>query len=167
MTDTSKAFPTFLIDTNVMLDYYLPDRTGNEQASRFIQQAHLHNATLAFSVGAAKDFFYIYCNLQKRYYRQSGIEVTPATAAAIQEIAWGCLANMADIAQPVPIDIGAWWLALKSKRLCSDFEDGLLLATCGIGNIDYLVTTDKRLAAQAAAVKMGALTPEQAIAYLE
>lgn len=56
---------------------------------------------------------------------------------------------MTDLAISVPMDDRTAWLARHYRDITSDYEDASVLASCELCKANYLVTHDKRLAAQA------------------
>ena len=140
---------SIVVDKNVWADFYLPDRPLHDQAFQFISTAEKHNANLAIPADAVKDVFYIVGKHMKQLVRENGGTVDEATARAINGFAWRCVDHMTDLAVSIPIDDRTAWLARHFRDITSDYEDGSVLACCELSKANYLVTHDKRLAAQA------------------
>ena len=85
----------------------------------------------------------------KQQVRENGGTVDECTARAINNFAWGCVDHMTDLAISVPMDDRTAWLARHYRDITSDYEDASVLACCELSKASYLVTHDKRLAAQA------------------
>ena len=85
----------------------------------------------------------------KQQVRENGGTVDECTARAINNFAWGCVDHMTDLAISVPMDDRTAWLARHYRDITSDYEDASVLASCESCKANYLVTHDKRLAAQA------------------
>ena len=118
-----------VVDKNIWLDFYLHERPLHEEAARFIRVAEKYNANLGTPADAVNEVFY--------------------TARAINNFAWGCVDHMTDLAISVPMDDRTAWLARHYRDITSDYEDASVLASCELCKANYLVTHDKRLAAQA------------------
>ncbi len=85
----------------------------------------------------------------KQQVCENGGTVDECTARAINNFAWGCVDHMTDLAISVPMDDRTAWLARHYRDITSDYEDASVLACCELSKANYLVTHDKRLAAQA------------------
>lgn len=133
-----------LLDTNVWLDNYIPDRPNHQLVGSLLTNAIKQQHDLLYALPSAKDVFYLIGHAYKQMARMEG-DTTEATASAINEIAWACVDNMADLACAVGADASDVWMARKYKALHRDFEDDLVLAAAVRANVDYLVTSDERL----------------------
>ena len=154
---------TLLLDTNVCLSYYLPDRKESESVHNLISQAIASNVTLAVAATTLKDMYYIMQSDLKRSKRQRDGVVPEADASAIREIAWGCIETLCELATVVPIDASDMWIARKTKRVHADFEGDLVVAAAMRANATYLVTNDRELILHA---PVAALTPADALALI-
>lgn len=133
-----------VVDTNVWLDYYLPERAGFKEAKRFLLSAVAHDHALFFTVGSMKDTFYLLGNLTKMSMRATG-PISGTQALAANEFAWGCINNMRRLGTPIGMDVFDADLALKFRAVHPDFEDNLLCAVAQRVQADYLVTNDRAL----------------------
>ncbi|MDO4890504.1 MAG: PIN domain-containing protein [Coriobacteriaceae bacterium] len=154
---TSDARTVLLLDTNVWLDNYLPDRPGSTAARSLISSAITHGAVLAYPATIAKDVFYLLERSAKRAIRETTGTVSTEDATAARAYAWGCLDNMRELATAVGIDEPDIWLAGKYRQFNSDFEDNLVLAAAERIHADYLVTSDEQLMRHAS---IAALAPK-------
>ena len=81
--------PSLLIDTNVWLDYFLPDRAGGKEAIDLIVFAFEYEFPLLYPAAIVKDVFYVAVSTFKRIARaekgsltQSDLEDNLVVAAA-------------------------------------------------------------------------------------
>ena len=138
-----------VVDKNIWLDFYLHERPLHEEAARFIRVAEKYNANLGTPADAVNEVFYTVGRYLKQQVRENGGTVDECTARAINNFAWGCVDHMTDLAISVPMDDRTAWLARHYRDITSDYEDASVLASCELCQANYLVTHDKRLAAQA------------------
>ena len=61
--------PSLLIDTNVWLDYFLPDRAGGKEAIDLIVFAFEYEFPLLYPAAIVKDVFYVAVSTFKRIAR--------------------------------------------------------------------------------------------------
>ena len=151
-----------LIDTNVWLDNYIPDRPRHCVVGELLSEALRQEHDLLYAMSSIKDVYYLVVHAYKRQARDEG-RLDDATAGAIDEIAWACIANMDEIATAVGADGSDVWLARKYRSLHADFEDDLVLAAAQRASVDYLVTSDERLLRKA---PLSALAPDDMLAML-
>lgn len=155
---------TLLLDTNVWLDSYLPNRARKEVATALISFAYERSLPLLYPAVALKDVFYLTAAAVKYDIRQQKGELTSCDAAAAAEIAWACVNNMREIATAVGADESDAWLACKLRSVHADLEDNLVIAAAQRANATYLVTNDEALIKHA---PVAALTPSDALAMLQ
>lgn len=161
---TGEAPLKLFIDTNVWLDNYLGDRPRNRSASDLLGFAGKAGAALLFTVSSANDVFFLLTqNLKGKIRAESG-RVTAADAAAVREIAWGCIENMAELGTSVSLGMGDIWYAEKLRGLHDDFEDNLILAAAVRVKADFLVTSDERLQRHS---PVATFSPDDMLAYLK
>lgn len=153
-----------LLDTNVLLDEYLPARPGSAASRELIDRAFNRGDHLLFCPHALTDVHYVIMATFKKMVRAEKGELTEADALAIQEIAWGCIDNLCEWATSVGSTQGDVWLARKYKRLNHDLEDNIVLAAAERAKVDYLVTSDQQLLKKAT---VAALSPEDMLALLD
>ena len=152
-----------LFDTNVWLDNYVPDRTSHDTVGRLIVLAACQGHDILYAAMTAKDVFY----LINRYYKGAIADegsICSGRAGAVNEIAWACVDNMAEIATAIGCDQSDMQIARKYKNLHADFEDDLVLSAALRARVDYLVTSDERLIRHA---PVAALTPADMLNLLE
>lgn len=164
MSKTQSNQKLILLDTNVWIDYFVPSRAGFETAKRLVYAIAKSGCELVYSAHSLADLAYIVGQSQKADLRNAKVEITDATALAIAEYAWGCVDAMDVLATAIPFDTRTIWLARKLKHTNLDFEDCLILATCQLANVSYLVSNDSRLKDKA---PLAALSPSDMLSYLE
>lgn len=140
---------TILVDTNVWLDNYLPNRPHGEESRSFLDEATMLGAELVYPASIVKDVFYVVGSEYKRMLRVEGREVTQSDALAINRIAWAVVDNMSELATPVGMDLSDIWLASKWRGVDHDLEDNLIRAAARRAKVDLVVTWDKGLLAKA------------------
>lgn len=126
------------------MDLYFPDRPGHKSANQLIDLM-IDDAELYYAASTMTDVFFLSKTTQKKLLKDDGIELTDTMSAAANEIAWGCIKNMYEIASPIPTSIPVLFLSTKMKDIHNDFEDDVLLASAQTADIDYLITNDKTL----------------------
>jgi predicted nucleic acid-binding protein len=154
---------SFVVDTNVWLDLYLPNRLGRTEAKRFLSAAAKKEARILFTLQTANDVFAQVGVNNKRWVREGLGELNEAYSKAIRELSWDCVSNMREIGTVVGADLSDLWLAEKYRALHNDLEDNLVLAACVRAKADYLVTRDVGLIKHS---PVAALTPADATKLL-
>ena len=152
-----------LVDTNVWLDCYLPDRPNSVATRDFICMAQQNSVQLAYPVHILKDVFYLIQLDLKRMARKNGAG-TESDFLAVQRAAWSCIENMREQAIAIGADESDAWLACKYRLLSEDLEDNFVLAAAERAEADFIVTGDKALIQKAT---VAAYTPQDALKYLE
>lgn len=160
----SPAPQRVVVDTNVWLDYYLPNRPGYEIARRALLAAFTRKISLLYAVTTAKDVFFLSSMILKRDGRRDGRVLTQGDALAIAELSWGFVANLGEMATAVGADNADVWLALKYKRVHRDFEDNFVIAAAQRAKADLILTTDDVLMRHA---PVACMRPEDYLALLE
>ena len=155
--------PIALVDTNVWLDNFLPDRPNSVQSRTFIMQARTEGVQLTYPVHCLKDIFFIIQAHLKQLARGQG-QLKDADSLAIQEIAWACIENMREFATAIGADESDAWKACKYRLLTNDLEDCFVLAAAERVPVDFLVTNDQRLLRKST---VNAFTPEDALLVLQ
>ena len=140
---------SIVVDKNIWLDFYLRERPQHEDAVRFIRTAERFEANLGTPADAVNEVFYIVGKCLKQKIRENGGVVDESTARSINDVAWQCVEHMTDLAVSIPMDDRTAWLTRHYREITSDYEDGSVLAACELCKARYLVTHDKKLAAQA------------------
>ena len=146
---------TLLLDTNVWVDNYCVDHASNKVVRELLSAAYEKGITLMYPASSIKDVFYVLGHEFRRIASQGGV-LSESDARAVNEVVWGCVNNMCEIATAVGVDEGDMWLARKYKSLTGDLEDNLVLAAAQRAKADYLVTSDRALIQRAT---VAALTP--------
>ena len=121
-----------LVDTNVWLDYYLQEGAFDE-AKRLVELAEAGKIDLLYAPTTAKDVFYI---LPRRLARRNvnGINVSFASAS------WACIEHMMQVATASPLSLAECEMARMP-----DLEDNLIIASGETADVDYVVTSDRRM----------------------
>lgn len=163
--ETERDLPALLLDTNVWIDYYLAQRPGHGSAAELVTIACEKGADLLYAVVSTKDVFYLIAADFKRLARiEGGGELDEGAACAANEVAWGCISHMDDVATAVGCDQSDVWLARKHKGLHSDYEDDLVIAAAIRSNAGCLVTNDEALLRHAPVAALGV---DDAIRWLQ
>ncbi|WP_080800011.1 type II toxin-antitoxin system VapC family toxin [Arabiibacter massiliensis] len=155
---------TLLVDTNVWLDYYLPNRPGHAEALSFILFAYEHGYPLLYPAAIVKDVFYLTANAFKRDMRNETGTLTERDAAAASAGAWGCVLHLREQATAVGADESDLWMACKLRSVHNDLEDNLIVAAAERASATYLITNDEALIKHS---PVAALTPSDALALLQ
>ena len=153
-----------LVDTNVWLDQFLPNRPHGQESREFVDRAVEQGAAFAYAAGSLKDVFYIIGNECKRLARSDSDELAEADARFAQEYAWGCIEAIQDLASPVGMDVADIRKASIWRRSNADFEDNLIRAAADRLEADLVVTWDKGMLSKCF---VPTVTPADALAELE
>ena len=89
--------PSLLIDTNVWLDYFLPDRAGGKEAIDLIVFAFEYEFPLLYPAAIVKDVFYVAVSTFKRIARAEKGSLTQSDAVTATET---CSLNTATEKKP-------------------------------------------------------------------
>jgi predicted nucleic acid-binding protein len=154
---------TLLIDTNVWLDAFLPNRPEAEAARALLEEAEKRGFSLVYAAQSSLDVCQRVIINNKRWVRESS-ELTETWATAIKRWAWDAVTSMQELAVAVPVDMSDIWLACKYRDYHDDYEDDLVLVACRRSHADYLVTNDRKLLAHA---DICAKTPRQMVELLK
>ena len=155
---------SLLLDVNVLLDNYLPNRRHSAEARTLVALALSKGVTLYYAITSLADFFYLVSASLKREVRAEKGVVAEGDARAIQRIAWGVVDNLSNIATAVGADESDRWVAARSSALHADLEDNLAVAAARRAQVEYLVTNDASLIGHAAVPCVSCST---AVAWLE
>lgn len=145
-----------LVDTNVWLDYYLQEGAFDE-AKRLVELAEAGKIDLLYAPTTAKDVFYI---LPRRLARRNanGINVSFASAS------WACIEHMMQVATASPLSLAECEMARMLGKRMPDLEDNLIIASGETADVDYVVTSDRRMLE---AMPEVCLTPARALEMIE
>ena len=152
-----------LFDTNVWLDYFIPQRRGRSAAIEFLRDACAAQVDLLYAATSSKDLFYLISSEHKAWYRREHGSLSQDAASAATSLAWDCLDVLSQLATPVPCDLSDIWMASKQRKLHSDYEDDLIIAAAMRAKADLLVTNDVKLCSHA---PVAAMSVEDARNYL-
>lgn len=114
---------SILLDTNILVDYMIPDRQGHDVARRLIGMSRRGDVTLAVFPGSLKDAYYI-C-------RKFAPE--PTTRELIRQFL-------------VMFDVLPFGQAECTEAAYSDepdYEDGLVRAAAEHNGVDFIITRDR------------------------
>lgn len=153
-----------LLDTNVWLDAFLPDRAAGSVARGLISSLLRFKVDLLYPVHVITDVFYLSYIDIKRLLRGQGPDELVAQAARTS--AWEYVNSMREMATAVGADGSDVWLASKWEQVHGDVEDNMVLAAAKRAKADYLVTGDKKLLSHAALAGVAAISPEDMLGVL-
>lgn len=139
------AVQSLLVDTNVWLDVYLPDRPHEAVSRALLETAIRSGVSLLYTNGQAKDLFFLVTQYGKQCARLEGREVDANVSACANEFAWGVIKSLSEVATSVGSDESDAWLARKYRAIHQDFGDNLVVAAAARAHADYLVTNDEAL----------------------
>ncbi len=155
--------PSMLLDTNVWLDIYDPDRRFSEDSFELVSFMRRNDAELYYVSTSMKDVFFIIASSLKMKARASCERLTEEDALAINEIAWGCVRSMYETGAPILVSPSVLSAAMKLKGLHDDFEDDIVFAAAQMANVDFLVTNDASMVAKS---MVPTLTARDMLKYL-
>ena len=160
----SKTVCSILVDTNIWLDFYLPVRLRHAQAYSLLRLAVSNDVQLLYAAPTIRDVHYLLSASLKKAHREEHGTLDESTSAAINEAAWKCAENMAEIAIAVAADQSDIWLAMKYRLLHNDFDDDLVIAASLRSNASLLVTNDEKFLTHS---PVPTLNAEDALALLQ
>lgn len=135
-----------LVDTNILLDYFLARSAHHHAVSAFIARAYeREDIVLCVPSLSLKDLAYQLASLMKLDARRAGKDITPDIAAAAREVSWGCVRSVLEKALVGPIGHTEVLGAFTYKRIHDDFEDDLVLAALDAVDANFLMTHDDAL----------------------
>ena len=111
-----------LLDTNVLIDFMVPDRPGSEAAAQIVAAAGSDDLSAIISAGALKDAYYIV----RKHYDDDYVRT--------------CLNEFMELAEVAPVDRACCELALHSDE--PDFEDGIVRVIAESNDANFIVTRD-------------------------
>lgn len=141
----SKVPSVVLLDVDVWLDNYLPDRPAGADSRLMLDWLVEHDVTISYPITAPATLFYLIQQAMIQASRIDNASLNQSDVQSINETAWACIENMAEIGVSVGADASDFWLARKYRSIHTDLEDNLLLAAAERAQADYLVTSDKSL----------------------
>ena len=152
-----------LLDTNVLVDYYLGREPGCSACARIIGLAHDRHALCVTSL-TLKDVYYLVGATLKRLQRAEQGSLTDSDARACNEAAWGCVRHAMEAAIVVNTGRKECLDALVLRSVHEDFEDNLVTASARSAQADFVVTGDERLLAHS---PVAALAPQDMMKLLQ
>ena len=153
-----------LLDTNVWLDHFIPNRAKGELVDKLLEKAVESDVELVYALRSLHDVYWNVMAENKEWVRSSLGSLPENFAKAARDAAWGCLDIMLELGTPVGADLSDVWYARQMRNVHPDFEDDMVLAAAERAHADYLVSSDAQLIAKAS---VPALSPEDMLAYLE
>ncbi len=153
-----------LVDTNVWVDQFVPERPGQQHSLRFIELACDKDVILLYPACILKDVFYLITNECKKLVRQQSGSLTEQDARSAQTYAWGCIEAIQELALPIGTELVDIRMATVWRRVNGDFEDNLVRAAAQRCEADLLVTWDKGMLAKRV---VPTATPTGALAEIE
>ena len=154
-----------LMDTNVWLDCYLPNRKHGPIARELLKRCagNEDKIDILIPLHTLNDVFCQVSREAKQWVRKSTGSLSEAYAHAANGQAWDCIDRMLKIGAPVGADMSDVWLACHLREINPDFEDDMVLAAAERAQADFLVTSDEQLIRKAT---VAALTPEDMLKVL-
>ena len=153
-----------LLDTNVWVDYHMPDRPGHRVALKLIDLAYVLEYPLLIASNSLKDFYYIFWRIGKAQNNSLGTMTKEQASLTAKLTAWAATEQLTERATVVGSDAADAHIALKLKNVHFDYEDNLVVAAALRAKARYLVTSDQQLIAHC---PVAAVTPEDALFFLE
>lgn len=153
-----------MLDTNIWLDYFLPERQGHGQAFQLVHRCIRGDVRLLTAVGVLKDLNYLLQLDQKNWLRAQGVCVGEHEALVAKEAALACTQLVLDNCTLVCGSANDARMALKLNGVHPDFEDNLVVVAALNAKADMLVSNDEALVRHSAAP---ALSCADALAWLE
>ena len=136
---------TIMVDTNVWLDIFIPNRPSKEGSLSFFEAARDNNVELVYTLEIARAVFRIVSLEAKGWVRKGKGMLPDEYARAIASHAWDFIESMQELGTPVGSSTADLWLASKLRDEHADLEDNLIVAACMRLDVDYLVTSDAKL----------------------
>lgn len=136
-----------LIDTNVLLDYYLGRPSSLAGMKKLIERARESEKLILYvSALSLKDVYFVLGRTLKMAARNEGA-LTDGAIDAANETAWACIRDIREIAIIAPVGTDEVLDSFVFKRHHNDFEDDLILGVANRVDADYVVTGDRDLIA--------------------
>lgn len=153
-----------LVDTNIWVDQFIPQRPGQKHSLRFIDKACEEDVMLLYPACILKDVFYLIASESKRLTREKTGALSQQYALAAQAYAWGCIDAIQELALPVGTELIDIRMASVWRRVSGDFEDNLVRAAAERSEADLVVTWDKGMLSKRV---VPTATPLDALAEIE
>ena len=146
---------TFLVDTNVWIDYFMASEPYYEAVLSFFEAVDRCGGTLLFAPTTLKDVFF----LVPRILRREALAAGQLEETSFGPVAWACVQTMTEIAAAAPLSLPECDLAWMLRARHKDLEDNLVIAAAETCNADYVVSYDRELIEH---FSPACITPEQA-----
>ncbi|HQE70750.1 MAG TPA: hypothetical protein PK071_06495 [Atopobiaceae bacterium] len=153
-----------MVDTNVWIDLYVPNRPRREESLAFFRASQRDGIELVFTLEIARAVFRIVSFEAKNWVRHEKGELPESFARAIARHSWDFIENMQEHGTPVGSSPADLWLASKLQDDHAEIEDDLIVAACMRIKADYLVTNDEQLMRHA---PVAAVTPQMMAKLIE
>lgn len=161
----TRAIERVLLDTNVWLDSFLPERAAGSVARDLIALALRQDVQLFYPVHIVPDVFYFSFIGIKRLLQGQGPDELIAHAA--RTTAWEYVNTMREVATAVGADGSDVWIASKWESVHGDLEDNMVLAAAKRAQVDCVVTSDRQLLTHAPFAGVAAVSPEDLLGVLK
>ena len=138
-----------LLDTNVLIDYYLGAKPICDDVTRIIDLSADGKNALYISPLILKDAYYVISASLKRMERMQKGKVSPSAAQAAAEVGWACARHALDTFLIAPDSRSSCLDAFTLRPLHNDLEDNLVVACARELGADFLVSSDAQLKAHA------------------
>ncbi|MBQ9006774.1 MAG: PIN domain-containing protein [Atopobiaceae bacterium] len=146
---------TFLVDTNVWIDYFMATEPHGKEAIAFFEAVDQRGGTLLYAPTTLKDVFFLVPRILRREAQAaSQLEDTLCVPAA-----WACVRTMTESAVAAPLSLPECDLAWALRSAHGDLEDNLIIAAAETCNADYVVSYDLAMLEH---FSPACITPEQA-----
>lgn len=152
-----------MLDTNVLVDYYLGREPGCSACQRIVSLCVGQHALYAAAV-SLKDVYYLVGAMLKRAQRNETGALSEQDAVACTQIAWSCVRQALDVVIVANTGGAECLDAFVCRSVHDDFGDNLVLAAARSVGADFLVTGDERLALHS---PVGTLSPTAMANLLE
>ena len=139
---------SFLVDTNVWVDFFVDRGRNHNAAVAFVTAARKNNAPLFTTIESTKDVFFIIACELKRMQRAATGNVTEPFARAADEAAWSCLSALRKHSVIVAADESDMIEAMVQRANHGDYEDNLVIAAAMRAGATHIVSSDKQLQTQ-------------------
>jgi len=150
---------TFLVDTNVWIDYFMASEPHYEVVLDFFEAVDKRGGTLLYAPTTLKDVFY----LVPRILRRTALTANQLDETSYVPAAWACVRSMTEIAVAAPLSLPECDLAWMLRNTHADLEDNLVVAAAETCNADYVVSYDRAMLEH---FSPACITPEQACKLL-
>ncbi len=114
---------SIVLDTNVLIDYVMPDRPESDSALRLVLACHRHERTAYVSASSLNDFYYV----SRKFIGEQAARDWVNLFIRMFEIE--------------PLDVEACAIAVSSDE--PDFEDACIRAIAERAQVDFIITRDR------------------------